>query len=86
MVPPTNTQSILNNMVPNVKEASSSHNVFNERLEDVYFDASTMFHDPSNMQCKDGLDQNLGRLKVMEISSPTRRQGLSFKTEMDLQE
>ncbi|GJT07507.1 retrovirus-related pol polyprotein from transposon TNT 1-94 [Tanacetum coccineum] len=39
MVPPTNTQSISNNMVPNVNEASSSHNVFNERLEDAYFDA-----------------------------------------------
>nr|GEX78251.1 hypothetical protein [Tanacetum cinerariifolium] len=39
MVPPTNTQSILNNMVPNVNEASSSHNAFNEWLEDAYFDA-----------------------------------------------
>nr|GFC48363.1 hypothetical protein [Tanacetum cinerariifolium] len=28
-------------------EASTSHNVFNERLEDAYFDASTSFHDPS---------------------------------------
>nr|GEY29986.1 hypothetical protein [Tanacetum cinerariifolium] len=44
----TNTQSISNNMVPNVDEASTSHNVFNERLEDAYFDASTSFHDPSN--------------------------------------
>nr|GEX37259.1 reverse transcriptase domain-containing protein [Tanacetum cinerariifolium] len=42
----TNTQSISNNMVPNVDEASTSHNVFNERLEDAYFDASTSFHDP----------------------------------------
>ncbi|GJV62611.1 hypothetical protein Tco_1473439 [Tanacetum coccineum] len=49
MVSPTNTQSISNNMVPNVHEASSSHNVFNERLEDAYFDASTTFHDPSNV-------------------------------------
>ncbi|GKB67612.1 hypothetical protein Tco_0929024 [Tanacetum coccineum] len=49
MVPPTNTQSISNNMVPNMNEASSSHNVFNERLEDAYFDASTTFHDPSNV-------------------------------------
>ncbi|GJT75448.1 retrovirus-related pol polyprotein from transposon TNT 1-94 [Tanacetum coccineum] len=49
MVPPTNTQSISNNMVPNVNEASSSHNVFNERLEDAYFDASMTFHDPSNI-------------------------------------
>ncbi|GJR20462.1 retrovirus-related pol polyprotein from transposon TNT 1-94 [Tanacetum coccineum] len=49
LVPPTNTQSISNNMVPNVNEASSLHNVFNERLEDAYFDASTTFHDPSNV-------------------------------------
>ncbi|GKD60806.1 retrovirus-related pol polyprotein from transposon TNT 1-94 [Tanacetum coccineum] len=40
MVPLTNTQSISNNMVHNVNEASSSHNVFNEQLEDAYFDAS----------------------------------------------
>ncbi|GJT66098.1 retrovirus-related pol polyprotein from transposon TNT 1-94 [Tanacetum coccineum] len=32
-----------------VHKASSSHNVFNERLEDAYFDASTTFHDPSNV-------------------------------------
>ncbi|GJT37828.1 retrovirus-related pol polyprotein from transposon TNT 1-94 [Tanacetum coccineum] len=49
MVPPTNTQSISNNMVYNVHEASLSHNVFNERLEDAYFDTSTTFHDPSNV-------------------------------------
>nr|GEZ56093.1 retrovirus-related Pol polyprotein from transposon TNT 1-94 [Tanacetum cinerariifolium] len=42
-------ESILNNMIPNVDEASTSHNVFNERLEDAYFDASTSFHDPSNV-------------------------------------
>nr|GFC25354.1 retrovirus-related Pol polyprotein from transposon TNT 1-94 [Tanacetum cinerariifolium] len=35
----TNTQSISNDMVPNVDEASTSHNVFNKRLEDAYFDA-----------------------------------------------
>nr|GEY13291.1 hypothetical protein [Tanacetum cinerariifolium] len=28
---------------------STSHNVFNKRLEDTYFDASTSFHDPSNV-------------------------------------
>nr|GFD30455.1 hypothetical protein [Tanacetum cinerariifolium] len=33
----------------NGDEASSSHNVFNERLEDAYFDASTSFHNPSNV-------------------------------------
>nr|GEU85372.1 retrovirus-related Pol polyprotein from transposon TNT 1-94 [Tanacetum cinerariifolium] len=27
----------------------TSHNVFNERLEDAYFEASTSFHDPSNV-------------------------------------
>nr|GFD17565.1 hypothetical protein [Tanacetum cinerariifolium] len=48
-VPSSNTQSVSNNMVPNVDEASTSHNVFNELLEDVYFDASTSFHDPSNV-------------------------------------
>nr|GEY39800.1 hypothetical protein [Tanacetum cinerariifolium]GEZ67334.1 hypothetical protein [Tanacetum cinerariifolium] len=36
-------------MIPNVDEASTSHNVFNERLEDAYFDASTSFHDTSNV-------------------------------------
>nr|GFC94115.1 hypothetical protein [Tanacetum cinerariifolium] len=36
-------------MVPNGDEASTSHNVFNERLEDAYFDTSTLFHDPSNV-------------------------------------
>nr|GFC00799.1 retrovirus-related Pol polyprotein from transposon TNT 1-94 [Tanacetum cinerariifolium] len=36
-------------MVPNGDEATTSHNVFNERLEDAYFDASTSFYDPSNV-------------------------------------
>nr|GEV78164.1 copia protein [Tanacetum cinerariifolium] len=44
----SNTQSVSNNMVPNVDEAITSHNVFNKRLKDAYFDASTSFHDPSN--------------------------------------
>nr|GEY90890.1 hypothetical protein [Tanacetum cinerariifolium] len=39
ILPQTNTQSILNNMIPNGDEASTSHNLFNERLEDAYFDA-----------------------------------------------
>nr|GEV14238.1 hypothetical protein [Tanacetum cinerariifolium] len=46
----TNTQSISNNMIPNGDEASTSYNIFNERLEDAYFDASTSFHDSSNVQ------------------------------------
>nr|GEW66206.1 hypothetical protein [Tanacetum cinerariifolium] len=49
IIPQTNTQSISNNMIPNIDEASTSHNVFNESLEDAYFDASTSFHDPSNV-------------------------------------
>nr|GEU69468.1 retrovirus-related Pol polyprotein from transposon TNT 1-94 [Tanacetum cinerariifolium] len=49
ILPQTNTQSISNNMIPNGDEASTSHNVFNERLEDAYFDVSTSFHDPSNV-------------------------------------
>nr|GEV38084.1 copia protein [Tanacetum cinerariifolium] len=48
-VPSSNTQSVSNNMVPNVDKASTSHNVFNKRLEDAYFDACTSFHDPSNV-------------------------------------
>nr|GFA02284.1 hypothetical protein [Tanacetum cinerariifolium] len=49
ILPQTNTKSISNNMVPNVDEASTLPNVFNECLEDAYFDASTSFHDPSNV-------------------------------------
>nr|GFA14856.1 hypothetical protein [Tanacetum cinerariifolium] len=49
ILPQTNTQSISNNMIPNVDEASTSHNVFNKRLEDAYFDATTPFYDPSNV-------------------------------------
>nr|GFC64178.1 hypothetical protein [Tanacetum cinerariifolium] len=50
ILPSSNTQSIPINMVSNGDEASTSHNVFNERLKDAYFDASTSFHDPSNVQ------------------------------------
>nr|GFA87421.1 copia protein [Tanacetum cinerariifolium] len=49
ILPSLNTQSIPINMVPNGDEASSSHNVFNDRLKDAYFDASTSFYDPSNV-------------------------------------
>nr|GEW05863.1 hypothetical protein [Tanacetum cinerariifolium] len=49
ILPQTNTQSISINIIPNGDEVSTSHNVFNERLEDAYFDASTSFHDPSNV-------------------------------------
>nr|GFB22763.1 retrovirus-related Pol polyprotein from transposon TNT 1-94 [Tanacetum cinerariifolium] len=49
ILPSLNTQSIPINMVPNGDEAITSHNVFNKQLEDAYFDASTLFHDPSNV-------------------------------------
>nr|GFB76775.1 uncharacterized mitochondrial protein AtMg00820-like [Tanacetum cinerariifolium] len=49
IIPQSNTQSISNNVIPNVDEVSTLHNVFNERLKDAYFDASTSFHDPSNV-------------------------------------
>nr|GFA49491.1 hypothetical protein [Tanacetum cinerariifolium] len=45
ILPQTNTQSISINMVPNGDEASTSHNVFNERLEDAYFDATEALRD-----------------------------------------
>nr|GEZ58591.1 integrase, catalytic region, zinc finger, CCHC-type, peptidase aspartic, catalytic [Tanacetum cinerariifolium] len=50
ILPSSNTQSIPINMIPNGDEVSTSQNVFNDRLEDAYFDASTSFHDPSNVQ------------------------------------
>nr|GEU74587.1 retrovirus-related Pol polyprotein from transposon TNT 1-94 [Tanacetum cinerariifolium] len=66
-VPSLNTQSISNNMIPNVDKASTSHNVFNERMEDAYFDASTLFHDPSNVSAmQEELDQ-FARLKVSRL-------------------
>nr|GFB31467.1 hypothetical protein [Tanacetum cinerariifolium] len=39
ILPQTNTQSISNNMIPNGNEASTLHNMLNDRLEDAYFDA-----------------------------------------------
>nr|GEX04601.1 hypothetical protein [Tanacetum cinerariifolium] len=61
MVPLSNTQSILNNMVSNIDEASTSHNVFNKRLEDAYFDATLRDVD-SVSAMKEELDQ-FARLK-----------------------
>nr|GEX18518.1 copia protein [Tanacetum cinerariifolium] len=42
-------ESIPINMIPNGDEASTSHNVFNKRLEDAYFNTRTSFHDSSNV-------------------------------------
>nr|GEX87481.1 hypothetical protein [Tanacetum cinerariifolium] len=61
-VPLSNTQSVSNNMVPNVDEASTSHNVFNERLEDAYFDATLKVADWVSAM-KEEPDQ-FARLKV----------------------
>nr|GEU91465.1 reverse transcriptase domain-containing protein [Tanacetum cinerariifolium] len=49
ILPSSNTQLIPINMIPNGDEVSTPHNVFNERLKDAYFDASTSFYDPSNV-------------------------------------
>ncbi|GJV90061.1 retrovirus-related pol polyprotein from transposon TNT 1-94 [Tanacetum coccineum] len=49
MVPPTNTQSVSNESVPNVNEAITSHNVFNKRLEDAYFDIFKNKKDESSL-------------------------------------
>nr|GEZ02423.1 retrovirus-related Pol polyprotein from transposon TNT 1-94 [Tanacetum cinerariifolium] len=62
ILPQTNTQSISNNMIPNVDEASTSHNVFKERLEDAYFDANADW--VSAMQ--EELDQ-FARLKIWRL-------------------
>nr|GEY66879.1 retrovirus-related Pol polyprotein from transposon TNT 1-94 [Tanacetum cinerariifolium] len=65
ILPQTNTQSISNNMIPNVDEAITSHNVFDERLEDAYFDATLRDADwVSAMQ--EELDQ-FARLKVWRL-------------------
>nr|GFC74960.1 uncharacterized mitochondrial protein AtMg00820-like [Tanacetum cinerariifolium] len=54
-------------MILNVDKASTSHNVFNERLKDAYFDASTSFHDSSNVSAmQEELDQ-FARLKVWRL-------------------
>nr|GEV14936.1 retrovirus-related Pol polyprotein from transposon TNT 1-94 [Tanacetum cinerariifolium] len=62
ILPHTNTQSIPINMIPNGDEASTSHNVFNERLKDAYFDANADW--VSAMQ--EELDQ-FARLKVWRL-------------------
>nr|GEX14954.1 reverse transcriptase domain-containing protein [Tanacetum cinerariifolium] len=61
----SNTQSVSNNMVPNVDEASTSHNVFNERLKDAYFDATLRDADWV-IAMQEELDQ-FARLKVWRL-------------------
>nr|GEZ58497.1 hypothetical protein [Tanacetum cinerariifolium] len=76
ILPQTNTQSISNNMIPNVDEASTSHNVFNERLEDAYFYATEALKDADWVSAmQDDLDQfqtqtsNLLHNAIMEAGS-----------------
>nr|GEY60652.1 retrovirus-related Pol polyprotein from transposon TNT 1-94 [Tanacetum cinerariifolium] len=65
ILPQTNTQSIPINMIHICDEASTSQNVFNERLEDAYFDATLRDVDwVSAMQ--EELDQ-FARLKVWRL-------------------
>nr|GEV14547.1 hypothetical protein [Tanacetum cinerariifolium] len=68
-VPSSNTQSVLNNMVPNVGETSTSDNVFNERLDNAYFDANEALKDAYWINAmQEELDQ-FSRLKVWRLVS-----------------
>nr|GEU99313.1 hypothetical protein [Tanacetum cinerariifolium] len=67
ILPSSNTQSIPINMVPNGDDASTSHNVFNERLEDAYFDATKALKDADCVSAmQEELDQ-FARLKVWRL-------------------
>nr|GEX84958.1 hypothetical protein [Tanacetum cinerariifolium] len=67
ILPSSNTQSISNNMVSNVDEVSTSHNVLNEHLEDAYFDATEALKDADCVSAmQEELDQ-FARLKVWRL-------------------
>nr|GFC85640.1 hypothetical protein [Tanacetum cinerariifolium] len=57
-------ESISINMVPNGDEASTSHNVFNERLMDAYFDATEALKDADWVSAKQEELAQFARLKV----------------------
>nr|GFC36583.1 hypothetical protein [Tanacetum cinerariifolium]GFC36585.1 hypothetical protein [Tanacetum cinerariifolium]GFC36587.1 hypothetical protein [Tanacetum cinerariifolium] len=65
ILPQINAQSIPINMIPNGDEASTKHNVFNERLEDAYFDATLRDADWVSA-IQEELDQ-FARLKVWRL-------------------
>nr|GEY65905.1 putative ribonuclease H-like domain-containing protein [Tanacetum cinerariifolium] len=67
ILPQTNTQSISNNMIPNVDEASTSHNVFNECLEDAYFDAIEALKDADWVSAVQEELYQFERLKVWRL-------------------
>nr|GEY69159.1 hypothetical protein [Tanacetum cinerariifolium] len=72
-----NTQSISSNMIHNADEAGTSHNVFNERLKDAYFDASTTFHDLSNGT---GLHGVLGEVNgTVQVDAGVRERAVGEK-------
>nr|GFA55588.1 retrotransposon protein, putative, unclassified [Tanacetum cinerariifolium] len=64
----SNTQSISNNMIPNVEEASTSHNVFNERLEDDYFDATEALRDADWVSAMQEEFDQFERLKTVFLN------------------
>nr|GEU57396.1 hypothetical protein [Tanacetum cinerariifolium] len=59
-------ESVSNDMIPNVDEASSSHNVFNKRLEDAYIDTKALKDADWVIAMQDELDQ-FARLKVWRL-------------------
>nr|GEX37863.1 hypothetical protein [Tanacetum cinerariifolium] len=73
ILPQTNTQSISNNIIPNVNEASASHNVFNERLEDAYFNAISQVSKTSVKDLEDLFqdfyDEYFDSSKIMKSST-----------------
>nr|GEU74357.1 retrovirus-related Pol polyprotein from transposon TNT 1-94 [Tanacetum cinerariifolium] len=67
----SNTQSIPINMIPNGDEASTSHNVFNERLEDVYFDATKAMRDADWVSAMQEEFDQFARLKIWRLAPRT---------------
>nr|GEX18706.1 hypothetical protein [Tanacetum cinerariifolium] len=81
ILPQTNTQSIPINMIPNGDEASTLHNVFNERLEDAYFDAREVFQEVSESFQKESssssLNDDVQKSPEEVIISQTKTQSIS---------
>nr|GEZ07092.1 hypothetical protein [Tanacetum cinerariifolium] len=67
ILPQTNTQLISINMIPNGDEASTSHNVFNEQLEDAYFDATETLKDADWVSAMQEELNQFVRLKVWRL-------------------